>query len=372
MSEVGSGEGQRPAADVGIVRMTVGPQVVAVVLLGIAAGLMAFGVADAARRPLGWALASAVVAALLEPLVGWLDRYVPRLVAILAGLLVVGVLAGSVVTGILADLGNQFDRLRDDAPRAAAELEESDRFGEAATDFRLEERVEELLDRLRDPTSGLASEAAASTAGAYLVAAVLTAFLLSSGPAFGEAALAQIRDPVRREQVRDLVRVAFTTGRTYVLFCLGRAAVAGVLAWALCYAEDVPAPIVLGVAVAALSVVPGFGIFFGGVFALLLEAGLGTQDGVVRLALAFLALQALDIVFTRRVVVPRSLVVGPAPIVIAVILGFEVYGVGGAFYAATLAIFGMALLDAAGDHDDQAAANQPAVDQPAVDQSSVD
>jgi putative heme transporter len=146
-----------------------------------------------------------------------------------------------------------------------------------------------------------------------------------------------------------VARLAFANGRTYVLFGLGRAAVAGVLAWALCYAEDVPAPIVLGVAVAALSVVPGFGIFLGGVFALLLEAGLGNQAGVLRLALGFLALQAADVVFTRRVVVPRSLVVGPAPIVVAVILGFEVYGVGGAIYVAIMAIFGIALLDAAGD-----------------------
>jgi predicted PurR-regulated permease PerM len=331
--------------------MTLGPQVVAVVLGGIAVGLLAFGVANAAHRVLGWALASAVMAAVLEPPVRLLDRYVPRVVAILAGLLGAALLAGGVVTGILADLGNQFDRLRDDAPRAAEELEESDRFGETARNFRLEERVEELLDRLRDPTSGLASEAAASAAGAYLVSAVLTAFLLTSGPTAGQAALDQIRDPVRRARVQETVRLGFVRSRTYVLFGFGRAAVAGLVAWALCYWEDVPAPIVLGVAVAALSVVPGFGIFVGGVFALLLEAGLGTQAGVLRLGLAFLALQVADAVFTRQVVVPRSLTVGPAPIVIAVILGFEVYGVGGAVYAAMLAIFGIALLDAAGSGD---------------------
>jgi predicted PurR-regulated permease PerM len=59
-------------------------------------------------------------------------------------------------------------------------------------------------------------------------------------------------------------------------------------------------------------------------------------------------------------VVPRSLAVGPAAIVIAVILGFEVYGVGGAIYAAALAIFGIALLDAAGRPDEAAADVVPA------------
>lgn len=332
----------------GMVRMTVGPQVVAVVFAGIAVGVFAFGVADAARRVLGWAVASAVVAALLEPLVRFLDRYLPRIVAILAGLLVVGILFGSVVTGILADLGNQFDRLRDDLPRAAEELEESARFGEAATNFRLEDRVEEVLDRLRDPTSGVASEQTANSASAYLVCTVLTAFFLASGPGAGQVALDQIRDRRRRERLKEIFHLGFTHSRTYVLFCLAKAAVAGLIGWALCYWEDVPAPIVLGVAIAGLSVVPGFGIVFGGIFALLLEAGLGTPGGALRLALAFLALQIADALFVRYVVVPRSLVVGPAAIVIGVIVGFEVYGIGGAVYATILAIFGVALLDAAG------------------------
>lgn len=332
----------------GTVRMTVGPQVVAVVLVGIAGGLLSFGVVDAARRPLGWAVASVVVAALVEPLVRWLDRWVPRIVAILAGLLFVAVLAGSVATGILADLGNQFDRLRDEAPRAAESIQDDERFGELATDFRLEDRVEEVLDRLRDPTSGLASEEAANAASAYLVGAVLTAFFLSSGPGAGQMVLEEIRDPERRERVREVVRLGFLHSRAYVLFGLGKAAVAGVAAWGLCYWQEVPAPIVLGVAVAALSVVPGFGIVVGGMFALLLEAGLGTRSGALWLAAGFLALQVADTVFTHRVVVPRSLSVGPAAIVIAVIVGFEVYGIGGALYAATLAIFGIAMLDAAG------------------------
>jgi predicted PurR-regulated permease PerM len=337
----------RPAPGAAI-QLTIGPQVVAVVLGGIAVGTMAFGVATAARRTLGWALASAVVAALLEPLVRLLSRHVPRVVAILTGLLLVAGLAISVATGVLADLGNQFDRLRDEAPRAAQELEQSDRFGEQATKFRLEDRVDELLDRLRDPTSGLASEKAASAASAYLVGAVLTAFLLSSGPTIGRAALDQISDPVRRQRTREMVSIGFTNGRSYVLFGLAQAAVVGVIAWALCYREDVAAPIVVGVAVAALSVVPGFGILVGGAIGLLLEAGLGTADGVLRLAIAFVLLQIANTVFSRRVVVPRSLAVGPAVIVIAVIVGFEIYGIGGAIYAAILAIFGIAILDAAG------------------------
>jgi isopenicillin N synthase-like dioxygenase/predicted PurR-regulated permease PerM len=350
-------------------RMTVGPQVVAVVIGGIAVGLLMFNVASSAGRILGWATAAVVVAALLEPVVTWLDRYMPRVAAILLSLLLLGMVASSVMGGIFADLGNQFDRLRNEAPRAAEELEESDRFGDAATDFRLEERVDDLLDRLRDPTSGLASEETAGSAGAFLVGAVLTAFLLSSGPRFAQTGLAQIRDPGRRQRIRDVTRLGFDRGRTYVLFAVGRATVVGFAAWALCYSEDVPAPIVLGVATAALSVVPGFGICVGGVFALLLEAGLGTQAGLVRLAIGFVALQVADGFFSRGVVVPRTLAVGPAPIVIAVIVGFEVYGIGGAVYGAILAIFGVAFLDAAGEiaRDPSPDPEAPVTEEPAAD-----
>jgi predicted PurR-regulated permease PerM len=338
-----------PASAIGNVRMMIGPEVVAVVLVGIAGGLLAFGIAASARRILGWAVASAIVAALLAPFVERLDRYLPRVVAILTGLLLVGVVAGSVATGILADLGNQFDRLRDKAPEAAAELQESKRFGEAATNFHLEDRVDTVLDRLRDPTSGVASEKAASAAGAYLVSAVLTAFLLSSGPRIGQAALEQVGDPQLRDRLRDIFRIGFARGRSYVLFSLSKAAAVGFAGWGLCYWQEVPAPIVLGVATAGLSVVPGFGVLVAGGFALLLEAGLGSADGVISLAVGFIVLQIADVLFTRRVVIPRSLSVGPAVVVIAVIVGFEVYGIGGALFAAVLAIFGIAILDAAGE-----------------------
>jgi hypothetical protein len=43
---------------------------------------------------------------------------------------------------------------------------------------------------------------------------------------------------------------------------------------------------------------------------------------------------------------PRSLRVGPAPIVITALIAFEVYGFGGVAVALVLVVFGFALLDA--------------------------
>ena len=321
-----------------------------VVLAAVAAATAAFAVAGAATRTLGWAVASAVVAALIEPLVGLLDIRLPRFVAIFMALFTVGVVGVGVAGGVLNDLDQQFDRLVVEAPRAAVEIEQSTRFGELARDFRLEDRVGELLERVQDPTSGLAAEAPARTS-TFFLCAILTAFFLSWGPRLGRAAMAQVTDEHRKERIQHVFLTGFTRARRYVLASVGRAAVAGGVAWGLCRMQDVPAAAVLGLTVGALTVVPGFGIVVGSLPALLLEAGLGSADGVSVLVVAFVTLQLIDEVILRRVVAPRSFVAGPAAIVIALVVGFEVYGVGGAFYGAALAVLGVALLDAAGERE---------------------
>jgi predicted PurR-regulated permease PerM len=330
--------------------LTIGPQPLVVVLLGLAGALVSFGILTAAHRQLGWAFAAVLVAVLLEPLVRMLDGHLPRGVAIVVGLLLAATVVGVVVFGVLSDVGNQLDRVREAAPEAARELEESERFGATARDFRLEERVREVVDRLEDPTSGIGNEAA-SAAGTYFLCGILVIFFLVWGPRYASAAIEQVSDPARRWTARNVVRQGVRRGRIYVLSAIGRGLVAGSATAALCWWEDVPGPIVLGVTVAATTAMPGFGIVLGALPALLLEAGLGTADGVWRLLVAFLVLQAIDILVVREVVVPRSVTVGSAAIVIAVVVGFEIYGLGGSVYGAAVAVFLVALLDAAAQRD---------------------
>lgn len=346
--------------------MSVGPQPLAVVLLGLAGALVTFGILTAAHRQLGWALASLLFALLLEPVVRLLDRRLPRVAAILVGLVLAAGVIGGVMYGVLADVGNQLDRVREAAPEAAAELEQSERFGETARDFRLTERVQEVVDRLEDPASGIGNEAA-SAAGTYFLCGILTAFFLGWGPRYARAALAQIRDPARRWMARNIVRDGVRRGRIYVLAALARGIVAGTLTAALCWSEDVPGPIVLGVTVGVATLIPGFGILLGGLPALLLAAGLGSAAGAWRLAAAFVLMQIVDVVVLRRLVVPKSETVGSAAIVIAVVVGFEIYGLGGAVYGAALAVFAVMLLQAAANRDVTLADVIPDLTEPTAD-----
>jgi predicted PurR-regulated permease PerM len=326
---------------------------------GVALGWFAFGAAASARRPLGWAVACAVVAAILAPVVTRLAERMPRPLAVIVVFQLVGVAAGSLTFGTLRDLDDQVSRLKETAPEAAAELASSGGLlGDLAADIDLETRTRTLIDELERPSSGVAA-GVASSAGAWFVCVVLTAFLLSWGPRLGAAGLRQIGDEERRADVSRAVHNAVGIGRRYLLGVLTLSIVAGIAAWAMCDLEGVPAPLALGVAVAASSVIPGVGVVVGAVPAVLLEVGLGTNVGGIRLALGFVVLQAVHELVLRRVVSARSLTVGPAAIVIALVLGFDAYGVGGAYYGAALAVFGVAALDAVGRAQVERAAATP-------------
>jgi putative heme transporter len=328
--------------------LAVGPAAVAVVLAGIAAGSIAFGIVTAARRIIGWAVASVVVAAVIEPVVARLDRHMPRVLATVITFLGIALSVGLLVFGVFRDLDTQIERLKEAVPEAAAELEAGDGFlSDAARDLDLSQRAEDAVAELDEPSSGVAVGVAFS-AGTYFVCAILTVFFLSWGPRFGAAALRQIPEAEQRRRIGRLTRSAFSRGRGYILSVIGLGVATGVVAFGLCRWENVPAPIAVAVAVAAGSVIPGIGVLVGALPAVLLETGLGSPWQGFRLFVAFAVVQALHHLVLRRYVSPRTVQPGPAIIVIALVLGFEIYGAGGAFYGAALTVFVVAALDAIG------------------------
>ncbi|MGH9187886.1 MAG: AI-2E family transporter, partial [Acidimicrobiales bacterium] len=154
----------------GNLRLTNRSVIVAVGLLGLT--LLLMRLLSSSTRVLGWVAVAAIGAALLFPLVARLDRRLPRGVAVAAA-----VLGTAAVLGLLAYLGidavsEQARRLQREAPRAAARVEESERFGEPAQEFELREKVQsfvdELPDRLRGGTPAEALRANATRGVAFL------------------------------------------------------------------------------------------------------------------------------------------------------------------------------------------------------------
>jgi hypothetical protein len=79
----------------------------------------------------------------------------------------------------------------------------------------------------------------------------------------------------------------------------------------------------------------------------LLGLGFSSVASVGVLTAVAVALQIVDTLWWRGWVDRRTLHVGPVVPVVVGLLGFEIYGIGGALYAAALAVFALAIADAA-------------------------
>ncbi|HEX4489959.1 MAG TPA: AI-2E family transporter [Acidimicrobiia bacterium] len=304
------------------------------------------GVIVAARRPLGWAVASVIAASFLAPLVERAAQHMRRIFALLLVLLVTAATVGFVFWGVLHDLDVQSKRLYDAAPKAAHNIEQSKRFGRAARDFDLEQRVTDAVKTLRKRSTKLAGKAA-SRAGTYFVCAILTIFVLSWGPRMATAAGEQIRDPVRRTRVEHIAADAFGRWQHYIVGSVLQGLAYGVVTWIVLRLLSVPAPTPLALVVAFISIVPYMGVILGSVPALLITAGLQSFGRAGVLLAIFVGLQLVHIWITQPEIVNHSLYVGPLVLVFTIVIGYRVYGMGGAVFGSAIAVLLVAVLQAA-------------------------
>ena len=319
--------------------------VAAVALLGL--GLLVLSVLSSSTRVLGWLLASGVVASLLSPAVTRLSAHLPRFVAFLTVLLALVVCVGGVVWLLIDDVHTQADRLRRDAPAAARRIERSARWGEPARAFKLEERtrdfVRELPLTLQGGDQAEVLRATASRSVAFLAAGVLMIFLMIHGHRLFQAGLAQIRDPIRRQRVEETVVGAHRRALIHLSWRLAVFAVVGLATHMMMLAADVPGPVVLALFVAAWSLVPTVGIAIGGVLVMILVAALTSTSTAILVAAGLLVLQAAEIAVDRRFVHP-AVQVGPFLSLFALMVGLEVYGLGGALVSIAIITWMAALV----------------------------
>jgi putative heme transporter len=333
----------------------------AAAILLVAAVVAGFALADAfglAHRTIGWVVACSVVALLIDPVVDVVARAVPRWVAVIVVLLAVLGIISALVVGLAHDLLRSLDDLKENAPVAARSLEQQHTWarqlglGKRVTDF-----VGDLDDRVRKTTVSKAL----GTAPSYVVTGVLMLFLLAYGRRYFEGFADQF-PPERAARIRTVGGEASSRGRRYLLVVVGESIANGLVVGLVCWAVGLPAAVSLGFAVGVLTVLPLFGVLVGGIPALLLAFGLLAWWQAVLVLLVLLALQAIEIVVVRPNVDARTVRVGPTVPIIVGLLGFELYGVGGAVYGIAVAIIGLAALDAAGrlrGDDPPGEVNQP-------------
>ncbi len=127
------------------VRVNIATASVLGVMLAVVLALLVRNVFVSARTPILWTLGGLVLTIILLPVVEWLSRWIPR---VIAAILVLLLLAGTyLVVGyrFVDDLSTEVTRLQTELPDAAAELEQD---SQLLQDFRLSERVDEFVQQL--------------------------------------------------------------------------------------------------------------------------------------------------------------------------------------------------------------------------------
>jgi predicted PurR-regulated permease PerM len=334
-------------------RVTVGSAVL--IVAALIATVVARNMFVAAHRILGWAVASSVVAFLVEPIVARLSRHMKRIFALLLTLIAIGAIAGVLAYGVFANLQSEADHLKIEAPKAAAQIEaRTDQLGQYARDFKLKERVNAFVDNFEKHagSGGQALRTAVGTVPTYFVCGILTIFLLIYGKRMVDGGLAQVSDKARRKRMTDVLADAVGRARGYMGGAIAEAVAFGLVAYAVCRLFDLPAPVVLALLAGAFALLPYIGFFLGAIPIVLFTAGFESIFGAIVLLIAVIAIQIAEALIVRRRVDEKTMHVGPAIPVIVALLGFEIYGLGGAGYGVAIAVLLLALADASATDDD--------------------
>ncbi len=299
-----------------------------------------------AHRAIGWAIACAVVAMLLDPVVERLSRRLPRALAIVISVLAIVGTAVLVVARIVRELTSSARSLQVVAPEAAARLEAR---SSVARDLRLAETLRAFTQQLRrDLDEG--TIARVRTAPTYVVTGVLMLFLLVHGRRYVTGALAQVHDPARREQLRRVLATGVRRGRNRLLLVVVQVAVVTVAALVLFSVLDLRARFVLAFLLGVASVMPVVGVVFGGMPAVVMAYGFEGWRAAVVVGVFLLAVEIVDSVWWRRRCDRTTVEVGLFVPLVATLVGYQLYRIGGAVYGYALVVIALALI-AASDND---------------------
>lgn len=300
-----------------------------------------------ADTTLWWLAIATALAGLYEPAAMWLRRFLPGWLSI--AIVVFGVV---VVIGLLGyrgfdELSRQLASLKADAERTAQEIEASEQFGEVATEFGLSEKVSSFFSDLPSEMVGgdtaTAVQSAASSGGALFAIWTLSLLMLIFGTRIVRSAFAQIDDPVIAHRAQALVVRAYRDSSRYVWLMILRAVVIGIVAGLCCAALGMQTPTAFAVWFALLSLIPGLGIIVAAIPLAIFQSVTSAPLGLIIIGTAVLV-QVADIVFVQRRIEATSVHIGPGLMIVAGMVGFQIYGPGGLLVMLASVIFAMAFV----------------------------
>jgi predicted PurR-regulated permease PerM len=265
----------------------------------------------------------------LEPVTGRLARRMPR--ALAAAVVVVAGLAffGGALAAAAVPLSDQFAQLVDGVPRYLAQLRDhSTLLGQLNQRFDLEAGLRSVpLADVATTVVGLVGDA--------LIVVVLSTYFVAGFPRI-RTALYRMAPRSRRPRVILIGDAVFKKVGAYLFGNVVVSLIAGVLTFAWLWSFDVPYPLVLALLVAVLDLVPVAGSVAAGVGTSLVAL---TVSVPVCLATAgfFVGYRVLEDYLLLPKIVGRAVRIPALVTIVAVLLGFELLGVVGAFVAVPVA-----------------------------------
>jgi predicted PurR-regulated permease PerM len=353
---------------VGPVRLRFSSYSVVRAVLVVVVALVLLALVRSASTPLWWLAIAAVIAAMFQPGIVFLRRYMPGWLAIVIVLIVVIGVSGLVGYRGFDEIQSQFQILRDSAVQTAVDIQGSKQFGQVATEFGLTEKVRSAF--AGSPILGggtdtaTAVQSAASSGGALFAIAMLALLLLVFGRRLVQSAIGQISDVTVEARVRRVVMDSYTMASSYAWMMAARAVVIGVVTGAAAAMLGWQAPTAIGGMFAVLSLLPGIGIVIAALPFVAFEAVTSVPVAIIGGGVA-IGVQLADVLFMQHVVERHSLRLGPGLTLIATIIGLQLYGIGGAMVMLAVVLGLVALFRTlTAGYDDAFTATRALVDVP--------
>jgi predicted PurR-regulated permease PerM len=280
------------------------------------------------------------IAAGLDPVVTWLTRHrMPRWAAVIAVLLgVLGVIAGFLAAAI-PPLAAQTSNLIAELPHYAHTLQDhNSAFGRLNVKYHIEQRLSHLLATRGSTLVGGVLGAGALVIGALastLAVIVLVIYFLAGMPRI-KLFVYRLAPHSRRARVILLGDEIFTKVGGFVLGNIVTSVIAGLGTYLWMLAFGIPYPILLGLFVAILDLIPVIGSTIGGAVVSLVALTVSLPVAIATLAFYVAYRLAEDYLLVPRIM--GSAVKVPAVVsVVAVLVGGALMGIIGALVAIPVA-----------------------------------
>jgi predicted PurR-regulated permease PerM len=276
------------------------------------------------------------IAAGLDPAVNWLTRRrLPRWCAVIVILLIVaGVVAGFLAAAV-PPLTAQITALVHELPHYVTTLKDhNSELGKLNSRFQIEPRISKLLSSRGTALVGGVLGAGAlvlSAAGSVLVVVVLVVYFLAAMPRI-KLFLYRLAPHSRRSRVILIGDEIFVKVGGYMLGNFLTSLIAGVGTWAWLQIFNIPYPLLLGILVALLDLIPVIGSTIGGAIVSLVALTVSLPVAIATLAFYIAYRLAEDYLIVPRIM-GRTVEVPAVVTVVAVLLGGALMGLIGALVA---------------------------------------